>query len=107
MAAAQPLPGFARLVGADAPAQFGSMGELARNMLARPTQTSREHLARDLPDVAQCLDRLQRDLAERVVDPVLVHGDICPPNAYVSLGPDGPVVTGIGDFSPHTCTGIS
>ena len=72
-----------------------------RNMLARPTQTSREHLTRDLPDVAQVWDRLQRDLAERVVDPVLVHGDICPPNAYVSLGPDGPVVTGIGDFSPY------
>ena len=37
--------------------------------------------------------------------PVLVHGDVCPPNAYLSCGPDGPVVTGIGDFSPHTVNG--
>ena len=34
--------------------------------------------------------------------PALVHGDVCPPNAYLSQGPQGPVVTGIGDFSPHT-----
>jgi putative membrane protein len=100
-----PVPGFARLVGADAPAQFGSLAELARNMLARPTQTSQAHLTRDLPDVARIWDRLQAELAERVVEPVLVHGDICPPNAYLSLGPDGPVVTGIGDFSPHTVHG--
>ena len=100
-----PVPGFARLVGADAPAQFGSLGELVRNMLVRPTQTSRPHLTRDLPDVARVWDRLQAELAERVVEPVLVHGDICPPNAYLSLGPDGPVVTGIGDFSPHTVHG--
>ena len=93
--------------GGDAPAQFGTMAELARNMLARPTQTSRPHLTRDLPDVARVWDRLERDLAERVVEPVLVHGDICPPNAYLSLGPDGPVVTGIGDFSPHTVHGDS
>jgi putative membrane protein len=100
-----PVPGFARLVGADAPAQFGSLAELARNMLARPTGISRAHLTRDLPDVARVWDRLQAELAERVVEPVLVHGDICPPNAYLSLGPDGPVVTGIGDFSPHTVHG--
>ena len=100
-----PVPGFARLVGGDAPAQFGSLTDLARNMLARPTQTSQEHLARDVPDVARVWDRLMADLAERQVQPALVHGDICPPNAYVSLGPDGPVVTGIGDFSPHTVHG--
>jgi putative membrane protein len=100
-----PVPGFARLVGGDAPAQFGSLTDLARNMLARPTRTSREHLARDVPDVGRVWDRLMADLAERQVAPALVHGDICPPNAYVSLGPDGPVVTGIGDFSPHTVHG--
>ncbi len=32
-----------------------------------------------------------------------VHGDICPPNAYLSRGSGGGgVVSGIGDFSPHT-----
>ena len=55
--------------------------------------------------MAQVWERLFADLAERRVEPVLVHGDICPPNAYVSSGPDGPVVTGIGDFSPHTVHG--
>lgn len=100
-----PMSGFARLVGMQAPAQFGSMAELAANMLAGPTAESREQLSRDLPSVAQVWDRLHRDLAERRVEPVLVHGDICPPNAYLSLGPDGPTVTGIGDFSPHTVHG--
>jgi putative membrane protein len=100
-----PVPGFARLVGADAPAQFGTMVDLARNMLARPTRTSHEHLARDVANVASVWERVLAELAERVVDPVLVHGDVCPPNAYLSQGPDGPVVTGIGDFSPHTVHG--
>ena len=100
-----PVPGFARLVGGDAPAQFGSLTDLVRNMLARPTRNSHAHLTRDVPHVGQVWNRLLAELAERVVQPALVHGDICPPNAYLSLGPDGPVVTGIGDFSPHTVHG--
>ena len=100
-----PVPGFARLLGGDAPAQFGSLTDLARNMLARPTRTSQAHLTRDVSNVSQVWDRLLAELSERAVQPVLVHGDICPPNAYLSLGPDGPVVTGIGDFSPHTVHG--
>ena len=100
-----PVPGFARLIGPDAPAEFASAAELARNMLVGPTLHSRAQLTQDLPNVAEVWDRLQGDLAERKVGPVLVHGDICPPNAYVSIGPDGPAVTGIGDFSPHTVHG--
>jgi putative membrane protein len=71
-------------------------------MLAGPVQRSRANLERDVPDVAAVWDRLQADLLERAVTPRLVHGDVCPPNTYVSQGPGGPVVTGIGDFSPHT-----
>jgi putative membrane protein len=97
-----PVPGFARLIGPDAPRIYGSLPELMNAMLAGPVQRSQQALQRDLPEVAAVWDRLQSDLAERRVTPVLVHGDICPPNAYVSLGPSGPVVTGIGDFSPHT-----
>jgi putative membrane protein len=100
-----PVPGFARLVGPDAPAEFASAAELARNMLVGPALASRSQLSRDLPDVAHVWERLQAELNEREVSPVLVHGDICPPNAYLSIGPDGPVVTGIGDFSPHTVHG--
>ena len=100
-----PVPGFARLVGPDAPVRFGSMAELAQQMLAGPTRRSQEHLTRDLPQVGAVWARLMADLAARNVEPVLVHGDICPPNAYVSMGPAGPVVTGIGDFSPHTVHG--
>ncbi len=100
-----PLAGFARLVGEQAPAQFGSQAELVLDMLAGPTRESREQLQRDLPAVAQIWARLHADLAERQVTPVLVHGDVCPPNAYLSMGPNGPVVSGIGDFSPHTVNG--
>ncbi len=100
-----PVPGFARLVGPDAPAEFNSAAELARNMLVGPTLHSRSQLGHDLPKVAGVWERLQADLSEREVAPVLVHGDVCPPNAYLSMGPDGPVVTGIGDFSPHTVHG--
>jgi putative membrane protein len=100
-----PLPGFARLVGPQAPAQFNTLAELLNNMLAGPVAAGRADLERDLPDVAQRWDQLQVDLATRRVTPALVHGDICPPNGYVSLGPDGPFVSGIGDFSPHTVNG--
>ncbi len=97
-----PMEGFARLVGPEGPRPYGSLAELANAMLAGPMARSSEVLQRDLPDVAQIWDRLQADLLERQVAPVVVHGDICPPNAHVSLGPAGPVVTGLGDFSPHT-----
>ncbi len=100
-----PLSGFARLVGREAPDQFDTLGDLARNMLAGPAERSRDRLLRDLPNVAAVWDRLHDDLAARTTSPVLVHGDICPPNAYLSSGPTGPVVTGIGDFSPHTVNG--
>jgi putative membrane protein len=71
-------------------------------MLAGPIQSSRDQLERDVPDVATVWNQLQSDLAQRAVAPALVHGDICPPNAYLSQGVQGPVVTGIADFSPHT-----
>jgi putative membrane protein len=100
-----PMPGFERLIGPDAPAEFTSAAELARNMLVGPTLHSRSQLTQDLPNVAAVWERLQADLNERKVDPVLVHGDICPPNAYVRISPDGPAVSGIGDFSPHTVHG--
>ena len=100
-----PMAGFARLVGQEAPKVFGSFPELMHNMLAASVQASRAQLDRDLPNAARVWDRLHGELAERSVSPALVHGDVCPPNAYVSRDPTGPVVTGIGDFSPHTVNG--
>jgi putative membrane protein len=97
-----PVPGFARLIGDLAPQQFGTLGELLTNMLWGPLQSSRARLERDVPGVSEVWNRLHTDLAQRSVTPALVHGDICPPNAYISQGPQGPVVTGMGDFSPHT-----
>jgi putative membrane protein len=97
-----PVPGFARLVGEGAPQTYGSLVELLTAMLAGPTSRSRDDLARDVPDVARAWDRLVRDLALRTVTPTLVHGDFCAPNAYVSVTEEGPRVTGVGDFSPHT-----
>lgn len=100
-----PVPGWARLVGTGAPEVFGSLPELLNAALAGSVARSRPHLQADVPGVAAVWDRLQVDLAERQVSPAVVHGDICPPNAFVSLGPSGPVVTGLGDFSPHTLHG--
>jgi putative membrane protein len=97
-----PVPGFARLIGEDAPQPFGTLVELLSSMLKGPLQSSRTQLERDIPDVAEVWNRLYGELAQRSVLPAIVHGDVCPPNAYLSQGPEGPVVTGIGDFSPHT-----
>jgi putative membrane protein len=97
-----PVPGFARLIGDRAPQQFSTLGELLNNMLSSPLQTSRTRLERDVPEIREVWNRLHGELAQRSVAPALVHGDVCPPNAYVSQGSNGPVVTGIGDFSPHT-----
>ena len=97
-----PVPGFARLVGDGAPRTYGSLVELLSATLAGPTSRSRDDLARDVPDVGRTWERLQRDLATRVVTPTLVHGDLCAPNAYVTETGEGPRVTGVGDFSPHT-----
>jgi putative membrane protein len=99
-----PVAGFARLIGDGSPQQFGTLTELLASMLHGPLQTSRAQLERDVPAVGDVWNGLHADLALRSVMPALVHGDACPPNAYVSNGPQGPVVTGIGDFSPHTIT---
>ena len=97
-----PVPRFARLVGDGAPQTYGSLVELLTAMLAGPISRSRDDLARDVPDIGRTWDRLQRDLASRVVTPTLVHGDFCAPNAYVTVDGYGSRVTGVGDFSPHT-----
>jgi putative membrane protein len=97
-----PVPGFARLIGDGAPQQFSTLVELLSSMLRGPLQSSRPQLERDIPGVAEVWNRLHGELAQRSVGPAVVHGDVCPPNAYISQGPQGPVVTGIGDFSPHT-----
>jgi putative membrane protein len=97
-----PVPGFARLIGDGTPQQFGTLGELLTNMLWAPLEISRTQLERDVPGVGDVWNRLHAELAQRFVAPALVHGDICPPNAYLSQSAEGPVVSGIGDFSPHT-----
>ena len=97
-----PVPGFARLIGEGAPQQFSTLVDLLSSMLRGPLQSSQTQLERDVPAVAEVWNRLHSELAQRSVAPAIVHGDVCPPNAYLSQGPQGPVVTGIGDFSPHT-----
>jgi putative membrane protein len=97
-----PVPGFARLVGPGAPQQFGSLVELLSFQMGQAIAHSQRRLEADLPHVAEVWDQLHRDLSARQCRPALVHGDLCPPNAYVSRGPAGVVVTGVGDFSPHT-----
>lgn len=100
-----PVAGFARLVGQDAPQQFDTLAALLAAQLEPQLEASRDRLVEDLPDVESTWNRLHSDLARRVSQPYVVHGDICPPNVFVSRGPDGaPVVTGLADFSPHTLT---
>jgi putative membrane protein len=74
-------------------------------MLEGPVRVSRGQLERDLPNVAQVWNRLHADLAERAVSPALVHGDVCPANTYIDCRSDRWVISGIGDFSPHTVNG--
>jgi putative membrane protein len=98
-----PGPGFARLVGPGAPQQFGSLPELLTFQMSQAITHSQQRLDADLPTVAAVWDQLQRDLRGRRCRPTLVHGDLCAPNAYVSRTADGSaVVSGVGDFSPHT-----
>lgn len=98
-----PVPGHARLLGDDAPRQFPDLKALLTDQLLRVLPQSQDRLEHDVPDVSSRWDELQEWLTARSGEPRLVHGDFCPPNCYVTVQPDGrPVVTGVGDFSPHT-----
>jgi putative membrane protein len=100
-----PVPGFARLVGEGAPERFDTLADVLVAQLRRVIGASRERLAADLPDVARVWSGWHVDISQRVVQPAVVHGDLCPANAFCSRGPDGSVVvTGVVDFSPHTLT---
>lgn len=98
-----PVPGHARLLGDDAPRQFPSLVALLTDQLLRVLPYSQQRLEHDVPDVSRRWDELQAWLTARQGEPRLVHGDFCPPNTYVAVLPDRrPVITGVGDFSPHT-----
>jgi putative membrane protein len=97
-----PRPGFQRLIG-DEPAPFESLAALLDDQLRRAWGRVGERLQADLPDAAGVVDRLRSEIAERRCEPRLVHGDYFPANVYGSRTPDGRVVvSGVGDFSPHT-----
>lgn len=98
-----PVAGHARLLGDEAPQRFASLADLLTAQLLRILPNSQERLETDVPQISRTWDRLQEWLGARTGEPKLVHGDVCPPNTYLSVLPDGrPTVTGIGDFSPHT-----
>jgi putative membrane protein len=98
-----PVAGHARLLGADAPRSFDTLAALLTDQLLRILPQSQARLEQDVPGIRGIWDELQEWLAARRGAPRLVHGDFCPPNTYVALRPDGrPVITGVGDFSPHT-----
>jgi putative membrane protein len=98
-----PVSGHARLLGPDAPRQFDTLVALLTDQLLRILAESQSRLEADVPDVARVWDELQQWLTARQGTPRLVHGDFCPPNTYVAVQADGrPVITGVGDFSPHT-----
>ena len=96
---AEPGAGFARLIGEDAPQQFGSLVELLSSMLrdrCRPAVLSWNATSRTSPRFGTgCMASLRSDRS---------YPRWCTATsarAYLSQGPEGPVVTGIADFSPH------
>lgn len=98
-----PVPAYARLLGDDAPRELPTLVALLTDQLLRVLPASQQRLEQDVPDIGRRWDELQEWLTARQVEPRLVHGDFCPPNTYVAVLPDGrPVITGVGDFSPHT-----
>ncbi len=97
-----PRPGFQRLLG-DAPGAFPSLSALLDDQLWRAWQRVGDRLIADLPGAEDLLHRLRGEIAERRCESRLVHGDYYPGNVFGSRTPDGRVVvSGVGDFSPHT-----
>jgi putative membrane protein len=98
-----PLPqnAFARLVGSDI-RTFDSLASLCEDQLRIGLAESFDALADRVPDLQAKVDTVLARLRERKVTPMLVHGDYCPPNVYVVDSEAGPVISGVGDFSPHT-----
>jgi putative membrane protein len=98
-----PLPQnqFARLVGDDT-RTFDSLASLCEYQLGIGLAESFAALSDRVPDLQAKVDHVLARLRERTVTPMLVHGDYCPPNVYVVESEDGPVISGVGDFSPHT-----
>lgn len=93
---------FGRLLG-DSPRCFDSLTELLNHQLDGSLAISHDQLRRDVPNFDALLENLRHDIAQRVCQPALVHGDLCAPNAFVSRKSDGSVVvSGVCDFSPHT-----
>jgi putative membrane protein len=94
-----PAPRFARLFGED-PRSFDTLGDLLEDQLRTAVRQVGERLERDLP--ADAVDRVIQEVHGRRCAPALVHGDFYPGNVFVDDSEVGPVITGVGDFSPHT-----
>ncbi len=90
---------FARLFGPD-PRRFASLGDLLEDQLRTAVRRLREALDKDLPTAA--VEQVIADVHARTCEPALVHGDFFPGNVFVDEVGGGPVITGVGDFSPHT-----
>jgi putative membrane protein len=98
-----PVAGHARLLGDDAPRQFPTLAALLTDQLLRVLPRSQQRLEHDVAGITRVWDELQEWLESRQGQPRLVHGDFCAANCYVTEFRDGrPVLTGVGDFSPHT-----
>ena len=98
-----PLPQnrFARLAGSDT-RTFDSLASLCEYQLGIGLADSFPALSERVPDLQAKVDNVLAHLRGRDVTPMLVHGDYCPPNVYVVESEAGPVISGVGDFSPHT-----
>lgn len=97
-----PLPadGFGRLFGGD-PRRFPTLGDLLEDQLRGAVRQTKLLLDRDLP--SEAVERVIAEVRQRQCPPRLVHGDYYPGNVFVDVRPDGaPMITGVGDFSPHT-----
>ena len=94
-----PAPGFARLFGDDR-RSFPTLGDLLEDQLRTAAGKVREWIGVELPETA--VERVLDEVRRRVCDPALVHGDFYPGNVYVGEQYGRRMITGVGDFSPHT-----
>ncbi|GGL65492.1 hypothetical protein GCM10011575_24870 [Microlunatus endophyticus] len=97
-----PLPAqdFGRLFGTD-PRRFPTLGSLLEDQLRTAVRQTQQWLQKDLP--AAAVERVIEEVRQRRCRPAVVHGDYYPGNVFVDIAADGSaVITGVGDFSPHT-----
>ena len=94
LGATTPGPAGTSLPVLNQPFWEGSWGESLAALVRRRADASGVHLARDVPDFPDLLNKVLAELAELEGGLSVVHGDICPPNVLM----DGTQVAAVLDW---------